>query len=75
MVRGGPAAVAGVRRGDVIERVDGDPVASISDVLALVTTRSPGQSLMLTLRRRRHRPRTITVVLGSRTAPAPPDGQ
>jgi S1-C subfamily serine protease len=68
IVSGGPAAVAGVRRGDVIERVDGNPVASLSDVLALVATRSPGQSLMLTLRRR-HRQRTVTVVLGSRTAP------
>ena len=72
VVRGGPAALAGVRRGDVIERVDGNPVASISDVLALVTTRSPGQSLTLTLRRR-HRLRAVTVVLGSRTAPASSD--
>ncbi|HEX3834742.1 MAG TPA: trypsin-like peptidase domain-containing protein [Solirubrobacteraceae bacterium] len=74
VVRGGPAAVAGLRRGDVIERVDGDPVASMSDVLARVTTRSPGQSLVLTLRRG-HRLRTITVVLGSRTAPASSGGQ
>jgi S1-C subfamily serine protease len=71
VVRGGPAAVAGVRRGDVIARVDGSPVASLSDVLALVATRSPGQSLVLTLRRRGHRRAlTVTVVLGSRTAPA-----
>jgi S1-C subfamily serine protease len=74
VVRGGPAAAGGVRQGDVIERVDGDPVASISDVLALVTTRSPGQSLTLTLRRR-HRLRTLTVVLGSRTAPSSSDAQ
>jgi S1-C subfamily serine protease len=70
VVHGGPAGLAGVRRGDVIERVDGNPVASISDVLALVTTRSPGQSLILTLRRRR-RLRAVTVVLGSRTARPP----
>lgn len=70
VVRGGPAALAGVRRGDVIARVDGNAVASISDVLALVRTRSPGQSLTLTLRRR-HRLRVVTVVLGSRTAPVP----
>ena len=72
VVRGGPAAMAGVRRGDVIQRVDGGPVASMSDVLALVTTRSPGQSVVLTLRRG-HRLRTVTVVLGSRTAPASAD--
>jgi S1-C subfamily serine protease len=74
VVRGGPAAMAGLRRGDVIERVDGDPVASMSDVLALVTTRSPGQSVVLTLRRG-HRLRTLTVVLGSRTAPASSDSR
>jgi S1-C subfamily serine protease len=74
VVNGGPAAAAGVRRGDVIERVDGDLVASMSDVLALVTTRSPGQSLTLTLRRR-HRLRTVTVVLGSRTTPTSPDAK
>jgi S1-C subfamily serine protease len=72
VVRGGPAAAVGVRHGDVIERVDGDPVASMSDVLNLVTTRSPGQSLALTLRRL-HRLRTVTVVLGSRTAAPSPD--
>jgi len=68
VVRGGPAAVAGVKRGDVITRVDSDPVASISDVSALVSTRSPGETLALMVRRH-HRPRTITVVLGSRVAP------
>jgi S1-C subfamily serine protease len=76
VVRGGPAAMAGVRRGDVIERVDGDPVASMSDVLALVTTRSPGQNVVLTLRRgHRLRTVTVTVVLGSRTAPASSDAR
>jgi S1-C subfamily serine protease len=64
---GGPAALAGVRRGDIIARVDGTPVASFSDVLALVTTRSPGQSLTLSIRRRR-RSRLVTVELGSRAA-------
>ncbi len=71
IARNGPAAAAGVRRGDVIQRVDGNPVASISDVLALVTTRSPGQSLALTLRRHR-RLRAVTIELGSRPAPPPP---
>ena len=68
VARGGPAALAGVRRGDIIERVDGNPVATMSDVLALVTTRSPGQRLTLSIRRHR-RPRSITVALGDRPAP------
>ncbi len=70
VVSGGPAALAGVRRGDVIDRVDGNAVASLSDVLALVTTRSPGQRLTLTLRRR-HRLRNVIIVLGGRTARPP----
>jgi putative serine protease PepD len=66
----GPAALAGVHAGDVIQRVDDVVVGSIGDVLALVSTRSPGQSLALQVRRGRSR-RTLTVVLGSRTVPSP----
>ena len=70
-VRGGPAALSGIRRGDVIVRVDSDPVDTLSDVLALVSTRSPGQTLPV-LVRRGQRTRTLTVVLGSRTAAEAP---
>jgi len=70
VAKGGPAAVAGLRPGDTIERIDGLPVDSINDVLELVTTRSPGQTLSLEVRRGR-RVRSLTVVLGSRTAPQP----
>ena len=66
----GPAALAGLERGDLIERVDDIPVDAIDDVLAIVSTRSPGQSLTLQVRRG-HVRRPITVVLGSRTVPAP----
>lgn len=67
---GGPAALAGLQRGDIIQRVDTIPVGAISEVLALVATRSPGQNLNLEVRRG-HGHRSITVVLGSRTVPAP----
>lgn len=66
----GPAALAGLDRGDVIERVGGIPVSTISEVLAIVSTRSPGQSLALQVRQG-HAHQSITVVLGSRTVPAP----
>jgi S1-C subfamily serine protease len=66
----GPAALAGLRPGDVIQRVDDVFVGSIGDVLALVSTRSPGQNLTIQVRRGRSR-RTLTVVLGSRTVPSP----
>jgi putative serine protease PepD len=62
----GPAAQAGVRVGDLIERVDDVPVASIRDVLAVVSTYSPGQTVSLLLRRHGH-PTTVSVALGSAT--------
>jgi S1-C subfamily serine protease len=67
---GGPAAVAGLRAGDAVERVEGTSVNSITDILDVVSTRSPGQTLALQIRRGR-RQRTLTVVLGSRTASPP----
>jgi S1-C subfamily serine protease len=70
IAKGGPAAVAGLRVGDTIERIEGVPVHSVSQVLRLVSTRSPGQTLSLEVRRGR-RIRALTVVLGSRTAPQP----
>jgi putative serine protease PepD len=70
IAKDGPAAVAGLLPGDTIERIDGQPVESISEVLRQVTTRSPGQALSLEVRRGR-RARAVTVVLGSRTAPEP----
>jgi S1-C subfamily serine protease len=67
---GSPAATAGLRRGDTIQRIDATPVDSISDVLAIVSTRSPGQPVSLQIRQGRHHS-TIQVTLGSRTEPAP----
>jgi S1-C subfamily serine protease len=66
---GSPAATAGLRRGDTIQRIDTTPVDSISDVLAIVSTRSPGQPVSLQIRRG-HRRATLTVTLGSSTESA-----
>lgn len=68
--RGGPAALAGLRPGDVVQKVDAVPVGSIGALLAVVSTHSPGQTVSLQVRRG-HERRTLTVVLGSRTVPAP----
>jgi S1-C subfamily serine protease len=65
----GPAAPE-VRAGDTIERVGDVSVDSISDVLAVVSTYSPGQTVSLALRRHGHR-LIRQVVLGSATLPAP----
>ncbi len=66
----GPAATAGLQRGDTIVRVNGVPVESISDVLAVVSTFSPGQTVALQFRRAHHQ-RILSVMLGSRTVPTP----
>jgi S1-C subfamily serine protease len=64
----GPAATYGLLSGDVIQRVADVPVDSINDVLAVVSTYSPGQTVSLQVRRR-NRQRILSVVLGSRTIP------
>jgi S1-C subfamily serine protease len=69
IARDSPAAHAGVRRGDMIQRIDTTTVDSISDVLAIVSTRSPGQVISLQIRRGRNRS-TLSVTLGSRTEPS-----
>ncbi|MGH2916919.1 MAG: S1C family serine protease [Solirubrobacteraceae bacterium] len=66
LAKDGPAARAGLRRGDTITGVDGVAVDSIGDVLAVVSTLSPGQTVRLTLRHRPH-PQLLPVVLGSLT--------
>lgn len=70
VVAGGPAAGSGLQRGDVIERVDGVPVDSVSDALAIVSTLSPGQAISLQIRRA-HRQLTLAVTLGSRDVASP----
>jgi len=69
VVRGGPAELAGIRPRDTIERIDGLPVRTIDEVLAVVRTRSPGQSLSVELRRGRRQRIVTVVVLGSLSEP------
>jgi putative serine protease PepD len=68
VVKDGPAAHAGIREGDTIEKVAGVPVESIRQVLDVVSTLSPGQTVPIVVRRA-HRQKTITVQLGSLSAP------
>lgn len=67
---GGPAAQGGVLRGDVVERVDGLAVDSLSDVQAIVSTFSPGQTVSMLVRRDGRR-RMLAVRLGARRVPTP----
>jgi len=51
MVNDGPADLAGVRVGDVVESVDNRDVYTMSQLMALVRHDSPGQTVELALRR------------------------
>ncbi|HEX5367091.1 MAG TPA: trypsin-like peptidase domain-containing protein, partial [Acidimicrobiales bacterium] len=48
---GQPAAKAGLREGDVITAFDGDPVRDSADLTAAVRSRSPGETVQLTVSR------------------------
>lgn len=66
VVRGGPAATAGLRRGDVIVKLDGHQVAGYADLLGVLRTLQPGSRVPVTVNRA-GQVRTFTVTIGSRT--------
>jgi S1-C subfamily serine protease len=67
---GGPAASAGLRRGDQIEGIAGHRVSTMDQVLALVEARLPGQRLQIEIHRG-SRVLTVVVMLGTRPPVAP----
>ncbi|WP_151528537.1 MULTISPECIES: RIP metalloprotease [Corynebacterium] len=64
-VREGPAAVAGVRPGDTIRAIDGQPMATFTDVRDYVVQR-PGEEITVQVERD-HRPVDLDVRVDSRT--------
>ncbi len=67
---GGPAAAAGLKHGDEIRSINGRRVATIEQVQALVAASSPGEKMLVEVRRAGRR-RTFAVKLGERPAQAP----
>ena len=65
----GPAAKAGVERGDVIRSLDGQKVASTSQLRNRVASLSPGAKVRVELQRD-GAPRTVDIQLQTRPAPA-----
>src|SRR5690606_6171632 len=51
LVEDGPAAAAGIAAGDVITAIDGEPVETAEDLLALLRARSPGDQVEVELLR------------------------
>lgn len=64
----GPAAGAGIEPGDVIVSVDGRPVRTVEDLLAILNGRRPGQAVTVGIVRDGKR-RQIDVTLGERPRP------
>jgi putative serine protease PepD len=61
---GTPAAAAGLRSGDVIVALDGSPVRGSNDVVAAISSRSPGNRVTVTVRRGTSR-QTLTATLAA----------
>ncbi|HEU4702472.1 MAG TPA: trypsin-like peptidase domain-containing protein [Conexibacter sp.] len=70
VVRGGPSDDAGVRRGDVIKRVDGEAVQDPEDVAAAIGDDQPGDEVDVIVERD-GRTQTLHVTLGKRPARIP----
>lgn len=68
---GGPAAEAGIRRGDVILSVDEQPVDRVGELQQEIAERSPGDEVRLSIVREGRR-ESVTVTLGE--AELPPAG-
>jgi len=66
----GPAAQAGVRRGDVLLAIEGRPVVDTPGLLASVAMLEPGSQAGITVLREQQR-LELKVVVGRRPSPAP----
>ena len=64
IVPGGPAERAGLEPGDVIVAIDGKPVADSSELIVAIRSRSPGDTITLTVRRDGDE-QSVKVTLGS----------
>ena len=68
VLQNGPAAKAGIRPGDVITDVGGQPIANVSELLTSVAGLKPGTATEFKLRRR-DSALTLTVTTGLRPKP------
>jgi putative serine protease PepD len=67
VVPGGPAAGAGLREGDIIRTIDGNPAASTDQLMALTLTKRPGDRVEMKYERDGSQA-TATITLGSRSS-------
>ncbi|MEK7486400.1 MAG: PDZ domain-containing protein [Planctomycetota bacterium] len=62
----GPAAIAGIQKGDVLLAIQGNPISSLGDVAKLLRNRSAGESLEMKLNRKGEGI-TLQLLLGTKT--------
>jgi S1-C subfamily serine protease len=70
IVPGGPAETAKLRTGDVITKVDGQPVKSPTDVSAAVNQKQPGDKVVVQVERN-GLTQELTATLGTRPGRTP----
>ena len=70
IVAGGPADKGGLREGDRVVQIGGQPVRSPDDLSAAVNDRKPGEKVQITVERGGER-RTLTVTLGTQPSNQP----
>ncbi|BAO81481.1 trypsin-like serine protease, typically periplasmic, contain C-terminal PDZ domain [Serpentinimonas raichei] len=73
VLRNAPAAQAGIRPGDVVVSVAGQPVADVATLLATVAALPPGQATQMQIERQGER-FTLQVTPGRRPPPPPTAG-
>ncbi len=67
--QGSPAAKAGLKKGDVIIAMDGGPVETLADMVAVLRAHAPGDTISVVFWRDADaKDHTVKVVLGSRPA-------
>jgi serine protease DegQ len=64
VAQGGPAATAGLLPGDIITQFDGQKIASVTDLLAAIRKKEPGQQSDVELQRGQDK-KSVKVTLGS----------
>ncbi len=64
---GGPGARAGLEKNDIILRIDGDPVARVSDVAYMAQLSGVGRKIKLSIRRGDEAPRDVELIPDERS--------
>jgi serine protease DegQ len=72
VLKGGPADRAGIKPGDILVAVDGNPVIDSSSMLNLIAALPPGKTAPITVIRN-GREKTVTINVGKRPKPTAQD--